>query len=127
MAQGWREHRAEIVTEAIREGLFDREEQPEDLSTDIQQISTYREAHIGTVVTRLEREDDGRQKWGYSLKVACQPLTTEDWQEHQQLFTELKIANKLRHHDWDGDQQTNLDMDWVVEENPASSILLNIA
>ena len=62
VAQGWREYRAEIVAESIREGWFDPEDQPGDVSADIQQISSYREAQVDTVVTRLERADDDRQR-----------------------------------------------------------------
>ncbi|KAI1380555.1 heterokaryon incompatibility protein-domain-containing protein [Hypoxylon crocopeplum] len=120
VTQGWKEYRQAAITDSTREGMINPQAPPDDLQTDLQQISAYNDGKVQTVVLRLERGDDGRQRWSYALRVACMPEQLVEWDVHHELFAELKIAKDLGSLSSGRDLWNQLDMDWTVRESPIS-------
>ncbi|KAI1458744.1 heterokaryon incompatibility protein-domain-containing protein [Annulohypoxylon moriforme] len=122
VAKGWQDYRAAAIVDSSKDGMIDPHVPPEDLDADVQNISAYNNGKVQTVVLRLERADDGRQRWSYVLRAACIPESAVEWDVHHELFAELKIAKSLG-----DDTYGYLDMDWTVPESPTSVESVTIA
>ncbi|KAF2971192.1 hypothetical protein GQX73_g2406 [Xylaria multiplex] len=128
ITQGWQEYRETSISNSIHEGLLEENYQFEDLHASITSLTAYQSAEVDTVVLRLERANDGRQKWSYALRVACRPLQREDWdwQIHPELFAELKIATRAEHLQSLETLLDVLEMDTTVHPQPTSVPSLDV-
>ncbi|KAI0888329.1 heterokaryon incompatibility protein-domain-containing protein [Annulohypoxylon maeteangense] len=127
VARGWQDYRAAAIIDSSKDGMIDAQVPPDDLDADVQNIPAYNNGEVQTVVLRLERADDGRQRWSYALRVACIPESTVGWDVHHELFAELKIAKNSRLRNSGEDSYGHLDMDWTVSESPTSAESVKVA
>ncbi|KAI1826583.1 heterokaryon incompatibility protein-domain-containing protein [Xylaria intraflava] len=123
VTQGWQEYRELSISNSIREGELEGSYPFEDLHASVVGLTAYRNAEIDTVVLRLERANDGRQKWSYALRVACRPLQTDDWdwQIHPELLAELTIAIDSGRPESVVAPLATLKMDMIVHRQPMSA------
>ncbi|KAI1416371.1 heterokaryon incompatibility protein-domain-containing protein [Hypoxylon sp. FL1857] len=127
VAKGWQDYRAAAIIDASRDGMIDPQDPTEDLHCGVQKIQAYNDGKVDTVALRLERADDGRQRWSYALRVACIPAPLDEWDMHHEMFAELKIAKNLSSLNSVGGLWDQLDMDWTVRESPVSMESIKIA
>ncbi|XDG06140.1 hypothetical protein ABKA04_005755 [Annulohypoxylon sp. FPYF3050] len=127
VARSWQDYRAAAFGDSSKDGMTNAQDPPENLDADVQNISAYNNGKIETVVLRLERADDGRQRWSYALRVACIPESTVGWDVHHELFAELKIAKNSDLRNTGEDSYRELDMDWTIPEDPKSDESVKIA
>ncbi|KAI1087222.1 heterokaryon incompatibility protein-domain-containing protein [Rostrohypoxylon terebratum] len=127
VARSWQDYRAAAFVDSSRDGMTNARDPPDNFGADVQNISAYNNGKVETVVLRLEREDDGRQRWNYALRVACILELTVGWDMHHQLFAELKIAKNSDLRNTGGDSYGELDMDWTIPTDPTSDDSTKIA